>query len=412
MSSIAQRLQVFNQSRDPEVLPIKYQAMRENAFAFYRGTCHLFYEDWPPDSALNAAPKAWICGDLHWQNFGCYKGDNRLVYFNINDFDEAVLAPCTWDLVRLLVSIRVGAHALAMKETQADSICAAFLATYTKVLARGRVRNVEEGQTKGIVRNLLFQVRTRNRGIFLDSRTVLADGRRSLTIDGRRALAVTEDDRAAVSRLIMQWAERQIDPQRFTVIDVARRITGVGSLGVERYVILVEGKGSPNRNYLLDLKAQPGSSLQPYLILPQPHWQSEAERVVTIQRWVQSVPPALLMPVSFRGKTFVLRELQPTDDKINITLLNGKVGRLEKLVKTLAKVTAWGQLRSAGRQGADAAYDFMDFASNKKWQKLLLEYARHYTEIVKEDFAEFCQAYDAGVFAEPAVPEVTSSGEQ
>jgi uncharacterized protein (DUF2252 family) len=411
MSSVAERLQIFNQSRDPEVLPIKYQAMRENAFAFYRGTCHLFYEDWPADSALNTAPKAWICGDLHWQNFGCYKGDNRLAYFNINDFDEAVLAPCTWDVARLLVSIRVGAHALEMKEAQADSICADCLATYTKALARGRVRNVEEDQTKGIVRDLIFQVRTRNRGNFLDSRTTLTDGRRSLTIDGKRALAVTEEDRAAVSKLIMQWAERQIDPHLFTVIDVARRIAGVGSLGIERYVILVEGKGSPNSNYLLDLKAQTGSSLQPYLILPQPHWQSEAERCVTAQRWVQSVPPALLMPVLFKDKAFVLHELQPTDDKINSTLLNGKVKRLEKLVKTLAKVTAWGQLRSAGHQGADAAYDFIDFSSDKKWQKLLLEYSRHYTEIVKEDYAEFCQAYDAGVFAQPVAPVVTSSEE-
>jgi uncharacterized protein (DUF2252 family) len=185
----------------------------------------------------------------------------------------------------------------------------------------------------------------------------------------------------------------------FTVIDVARRIAGVGSLGIERYVILVEGKGSPNSNYLLDLKAVSGSSLQPYLMLPQPHWQSEAERVVTVQRWVQTVPPALLVPIALNDKSFVLRELQPTDDKINSSLLNGEVGRLEKLVKTLAKVTAWGQLRSAGHRGADAAYDFIDFASDTKWQKLLLEYAQYYTQVVKQDFAEFCQAYDVGVFS-------------
>src|SRR5215470_15156644 len=127
MSSIAERLQTFNRLRDPQLLQMKYKAMSENPFAFYRGTCHLFYEDWPTSSALNVAPKAWICGDLHWQNFGCYKGDNRLVFFNINDFDEAVLAPCTWDLTRLLVSLRVGAHTLAMKERQANSICARFL---------------------------------------------------------------------------------------------------------------------------------------------------------------------------------------------------------------------------------------------------------------------------------------------
>lgn len=411
MSDIAERLQTFNRLRDSQLLQMKYKAMRENPFAFYRGTCHLFYEDWPADSALNTAPKAWICGDLHWQNFGCYKGDNRLVYFNINDFDEAVLAPCTWDLARLLVSIRVGAHALAMKESYANSICARFLATYTKRLARGRVRIVEEDQTKGIVHDLIFQVRTRNRTSFLDSRTTLTNGQRSLLVDGLHALPVTEEKRAAVSALITQWGMRQIDAQFFRVLDVARRIAGVGSLGIERYVILVEGKGSPNRNFLLDLKAEPGSSLQPYLTLSQPHWSSEAERVVSIQRWVQTVPPALLVPVSFDKKSFVLRELQPTDDKINSTLLNGKGARLEKLVKTLAKVTAWGQLRSAGRQGADAAYDFFGFASDSKWQKALLAYALHYTETVKKDYTEFCQAYDDGVFSQPVASVVSSEEE-
>ncbi|NJK53097.1 MAG: DUF2252 family protein, partial [Leptolyngbyaceae cyanobacterium SU_3_3] len=68
-----------------------------NAFVFLRGSCHLFYEDLPTDSRLDAAPHTWICGDLHLQNFGSYKGDDRLVYFDINDFDEAALAPCTWD---------------------------------------------------------------------------------------------------------------------------------------------------------------------------------------------------------------------------------------------------------------------------------------------------------------------------
>ncbi len=46
------------------------------------------------------------------ENFGSYKGDNRQVYFDINDFDEGALAPASWDLVRLLASIQCGADAL------------------------------------------------------------------------------------------------------------------------------------------------------------------------------------------------------------------------------------------------------------------------------------------------------------
>ncbi|MFM6271696.1 MAG: DUF2252 family protein, partial [Dolichospermum sp.] len=73
-------------------------------FYFFRGTCHLFYEDLSENSGMNLAPLTWICGDLHLENFGSYKGNNRLVYFDINDFDEAVIAPCTWEIVRFITS--------------------------------------------------------------------------------------------------------------------------------------------------------------------------------------------------------------------------------------------------------------------------------------------------------------------
>ena len=82
---IVKRLTNFNQNRDTERLALKYKAMSKDAFAFLRGSCHLFYEDWHNDSPLDATPAAWICGDLHLENFGCYKGDNRLVYFDINE---------------------------------------------------------------------------------------------------------------------------------------------------------------------------------------------------------------------------------------------------------------------------------------------------------------------------------------
>ena len=104
------RIRQFNQGRDPDRLALKYELMRQNAFAFLRGTYHLFYERLPRAPVFRQAPVTWVCGDLHFQNFGSYKGDDRLVFFDMNDFDEAALAPCTWDLVRFLASILVGAR--------------------------------------------------------------------------------------------------------------------------------------------------------------------------------------------------------------------------------------------------------------------------------------------------------------
>ncbi|GAC1677371.1 MAG: DUF2252 domain-containing protein [Ktedonobacteraceae bacterium] len=398
MNNIAERLRAFNQDRNPQLVQLKYQMMRADAFAFYRGTCHLFYQDWPAQSPLNSAPLAWICGDLHWQNLGSYKGDNRLVYFNFNDFDEAELAPCTWDLARLLVSFLISADVLSAKDSQMFKLCSYFLSVYKYEIERGRVHIVQAEKTTGIVHDLLFQVKKRARKDFLDSRTTLTEEGRKLVVDGKRALAATPVEHKRVSRVVEHWGSKQLNPGFYKVLDVARRIAGVGSLGVERYVVLVEGHGSPDRNYLLDLKAAAPSSLQPYLITQQPHWNNEAERVVSIQRWVQGVPPALLAAVELDKAWYVLRELQPSEDKVNVALLNDKLESLEKLVKAIARVVAWGQLRGAGRQGVANALDLSKFASAKRWEENLLTYARFYARQVRADFEEFCGAYDHGAF--------------
>ena len=66
------RILTQNQGRDPERLQRKYAAMRRDPFTFLRGTCHLFYADWPQTSPLNDAPATWLCGDIHFENFGSY----------------------------------------------------------------------------------------------------------------------------------------------------------------------------------------------------------------------------------------------------------------------------------------------------------------------------------------------------
>src|SRR5262250_1305437 len=104
MSNVEERITQFNRSFSENSLKIKYERMSENAFSFFRGTCHLFYEDLAKENNLAPSPQVWICGDLHLENFGSYKADNRLVYFDLNDFNEAVLAPSAWELLRMTTS--------------------------------------------------------------------------------------------------------------------------------------------------------------------------------------------------------------------------------------------------------------------------------------------------------------------
>ncbi|HYP33153.1 MAG TPA: DUF2252 family protein [Burkholderiaceae bacterium] len=401
MIDVVDSLLQFNRGRDPERLAMKFERMRANAFAFLRGSCHLFYDRLPLAGAFaaDAAPHAWICGDAHLENFGSYKGDNRLAYFDLVDFDEATLAPLTWDLVRFLASVLVADDAVKASGDQVERLCEEFLEAYAAVLACGKAGWVERDTAEGLVQALLDDVRCRTRPEFLDRRTVRQGKRRTIRVDGKRALAADADQRAAVVALMDDVARRAPDPSFYEVIDVARRIAGTGSLGVDRFMVLVRGKGSPDGNYLLDLKQALPSAPQRRVTIRQPAWRTEAERVVALQRRMQAMSMAFLEAVDWKGASYILRGLQPTEDRVSLCAPEAGFGGIRGAIRTMAGVMASAHLRSGGRQGSAIADDFVAFgAAVAKWKAPMLEAARQAAHQVEADFALFAGAYDRGQF--------------
>jgi uncharacterized protein (DUF2252 family) len=395
MSAIVGEILKFNAGREPERLAIKYRTMRQNAFAFMRGTCHLFYRDWPAgDRKLNAAPAAWICGDLHLENFGCYKGDNRQVYFDLNDFDEAALAPATWELGRWLTSIVVAAETLALSRPDALALCRLGVESYSAALREGNSRWLERETAKGMIKDLLDPLRRRVRKNFLDGRTTVKKGQRTLKLDGKRALELATRDKEAIMAFVRDFARTRPNPAFFQPLDAARRIAGTGSLGLDRTVILVVGRGSPDGNFLLDLKQAVPSALRPYLKVKQPEWQSEAERVITVQRWAQAISPAFLNVVDHNDRKFVLKGLQPASDKLALTGWNGKHKRLERVITSMGELIAWSHLRSCGRSGSASADDWVAFGRSEDWQAPLLAYADEYGRKIASDWDEYAKEFD------------------
>lgn len=399
--NIVKQIRNFNADREPERLALKYRHMRSDPFVFLRATCHLFYARLPLEPVMRKAPAAWACGDLHLENFGSYKGDNRQVYFDLNDFDEALLAPLTWDPVRGLASILVAGNSLHRDPAVPPHLCDLFLDVYARTLVDGKPRWVERETAMPPVSDLLQAVRQRSRSTFLDTRTVLQGRRRRIRIDGRKALAATPQQHATVKTFVADFAVRQPVPRFFEVLDVARRIAGNGSLGVDRYIVLVHGKGSPDGNYLLDLKQALPASPLPRVPLRQPAWTDDAQRVVTVQQRMQAIAMAFLHPVHMGGIPYVLRALQPSEDRVALagTGIRHPQARLEHLVTVMAQCLAWAQLRSSGRGGSADADELIDFAQGRKWRRQLMEVARHCAAEVDGDWKVFCAAYDAGAFA-------------
>lgn len=403
MPDVIHAIQTFNAGRDPERLALKYTNMRASPFVFLRGTCHLFYRRLPDAPVLAEAPAVWCCGDLHLQNFGSYKGDNRLVYFDINDFDESALAPASWDLVRFLASVLVGAGSMDLKKKEAGELCDAFLDGYCLTLVSGKAGWVERETARGLIGDLLDSLKGRLRPAFLDSRTELKGKRRRLRVDNGKALPATDEARAKVTKLIGDLAESRDDPRFYEVLDVARRIAGTGSLGVDRYVILVRGKDSPDGNYLLDLKETLPSSLTPYLKTPQPAWKTQAERVVEVERRLQAVPAAFLKPIRVAKRDYVLRDLQPTSDRISLDEGRSGFDAVRGVVTEMGRILASAQLRSGGRDGSAIADELIAFGQGA-WRTALLAVARDCAVQVQKDWKIYSEALDDGAFAAVGSP--------
>jgi uncharacterized protein (DUF2252 family) len=387
--------------RAPDLLAMKYAKMATDPFVFLRGACNLFYDALPSDPLFSKPPLAWACGDLHFENFGSYKGDDRLVYFDVNDFDEAALAPCTWDLVRLLTSVLCGAGMLGSTEDEAIDASRSMIQAYREALSRGKPLWVERDNVEGPIADLLDGLKQRKREDFLDQRTTRHKGSRSIKIDSGKALPVDEAQRQKVASFMKDFAGTQDKPGFYKVLDIARRIAGTGSLGVERYVILVEGKGAPDGGYLVDLKQARPSSLAAALAsfnLKQPEMSDEAVRVVTIQRRMQAVDHAFLQAVQVNGAAFVLKGLQPSEDRLDLGSWGRDAKSFAQVTTAMGRILAWDQLRAAGRQGAANADELAEFAQGSGWTDQILDAARTMRDTTRQQWQAFKAAYEAGRF--------------
>lgn len=385
-----------NVGRDPERLAMKYARLRADAFAFLRGTAALFYVRAPQAKSLHDAPTAWACGDAHLENFGCYKGDNRLVYFDVNDFDEAAIAPCPVDILRLAASIRVAGRAQGAPPRRAARNAETAMAAWLEAVASGKAQWVERDTATGPVRERLDRARSRTRQSFLDARTELGPRGRRIRLDGRRAAAALPVERKAVQALLAEVDHSGARPRGFyRVIDVARRIAGTGSLGLERFVVLVSGKGSPAGNYLLDLKAAVPSALAQRSRTRRPRAVDEAQRVVRAQRLMQAVPIAFLMPVRLGGRAFLLRDLQPAEDRLSVSQARDDPA-VGDAFATMGRLLGWAQLRASGHARAAAADALIAYAARPKRLASLAALAEEWAERVESDWLDYCRAYDAG----------------
>jgi uncharacterized protein (DUF2252 family) len=398
MMKLTERIRLFNQGLLPEMVKLKYEAMAENPFRFYRGTCHLFYEDLAAAKALPLSPLTWISGDLHLENFGSYRGDNKLVYFDLNDFDEALLAPASYEVARMVTSIFIAFDSLKIERKKAEKLAGLFLKTYCATLATGKAISIDPRTARGIVRDFLKAAEQSKKKLLIRKRTISKKHKLMLSPKDERHFKLDKDLRRELKAHIAQWIATSSDgPYNYKVISAVFRLAGTGSVGLQRYLFLLKSTNTRNKYFFVDMKQARKSSVLPFTTVQQLHWKTEADRVISIQQRMQNVSASLLSTTLFRGESFIIQELQPVKDTINFKMLKDNFRDMYQVIDHMATLTASAQLRSGGIQGSATIDELMAYGGDQGWQDAVLNYAQSYAESMKHYFKSYKRRYKAGL---------------
>ena len=332
------------------------------------------------------------------ENFGSFKSDNRQVYFDLNDFDEGLVAPAIWEIYRMVTSIFVAFESLDIEGNKAVHMAELFLKTYGDALKKGKPDYIEQNTAKGIVKDFLSAVCKRKQKDILEKKTGGHKGKLELLLDDPRHIELDKSTKYQLMSHITDWLKHDGDsPYNYKVIDAVFRLAGTGSLGLKRYAVLLKSLNENGEKYLLlDVKQAVPSCLQPFIQIKQPIWEHEADRVVTIQKIMQNRSAALLSTMFYNDNQYIVEEIQPTRDKINFKLVKKDYRNMCRVIIDMAVLTASSQLRSAGRKGSSLPEDFMEFGRDKAWQQEVLNYTMRYSHVFKGDFENYKKDYIKG----------------
>ena len=401
--------QNFNRAfarRNPELLRLKVARMAASPFAFFRGSFHLFARDSLdhlcelPSLEIRPELELDVVGDIHSENFGTFDGGDGCVHYDINDFDETTHGRFDFDVRRQAASVILACQERGDSLTDATAAGVAFLGHYTdtvtRLLTKGRNldHDISDKSACGCaaVDRLVQTAAASKRPPFIEKLTKYDKGRRSL-VRSPHYFNLPDDERQQALRLLEDYRKRMPPPPLpnfYEPEDVCGRVSGIGSMGRLRYVVLVTGKGSKDaRNRLLEFKEARPSAYDLYrgrdsdaaALL------GRAERVITVQGASQaSSNPRLGFAVD-GGQSFQVRELGPHDTRLDWKTLKG-AAEVQDVARVQAAVLARVHARSAARV-VGVANPLAEFREPAAFCQRKLAFALSYADLSRQDFNHF-----------------------
>jgi uncharacterized protein (DUF2252 family) len=410
------------QSRVPELVPIRHGRMLVSAFTFFRGAALPMAADLAgtPASGL----RVQLCGDAHLSNFGAFASPERNLVLDVNDFDETLPGPFEWDVKRLAASFAVAGRDSGFPAKTRRKIVLAAAEGYRTTMrtfaqqplldvwyahldieqAINQFRSQLKKKRLKAAKGLLAKAHASDSTKAVRKLTTMADGRRQIISDPPMIAPIEEvyaDVQAsaiyAEIRTVLGKYGRTLQSDRrhlleqYSLVQVARKVVGVGSVGTRAWIVLMDGGDAVEPLFLQAKEAQP-SVLAQYCGGSQ--YANEGERVVAGQHLMQAESDIFLGWTRATGpdgvdRDFYVRQLKDWKFSAPIELM------LPAGMAVYAGLCGWTLARAHARSGdriALAAY----LGGSAAFDQAIADFAESYADQNESDYAALQSAVKDG----------------
>jgi uncharacterized protein (DUF2252 family) len=410
-------------TRVPELVPIRYGRMLVSPFTFYRGAALIMASD------LTVTPRSGLqvqcCGDAHLSNFGVFASPERRLVFDINDFDETLPGPWEWDVKRLAVSMLIAAQYNGFAVKEQEQVVLDTVAEYRTAMASfAAMKNLEVWYTHLDIEDTIAQLgsqftpkqvkrtektlakaRTRDSMSAFSKLTTVLDGQPRIVADpplivtidelaegeGRDALFGGLQEQLRAYRSTLQY-DRRVLLEEFELVDFARKVVGVGSVGTRAWIALLLGRDGKDPLFL-QMKEAEASVLEGFL--GPSGFENHGERVVTGQHLMQATSDIFLGWVHIESgldgkeRDFYGRQLKDWKGSAEVEQM------VPAGMAAYGKLCGWTLARAHARSGdriAIAAY----LGQGTSFDRAIVEFSKAYAEQNERDYKALLAAVESG----------------
>ena len=424
-------LEEQNATREPDLVPVRHGRMMVSPFTFYRGAAKIMAADLKdtPTAGLDAQ----LCGDAHLSNFGGFASPERVLLFDLNDFDETLPGPFEYDVKRMAASFTIAARNNGFTAAQARTASLASASAYREAMLRfadmgvmeiwyskvsaqdvldavgaaaREAKGSDKKQAKTLQKNaakIAEKARTRDSTQALSKLAEIVDGR--YRIISQPPVIVPARDLPEMYGFSVEEIEHMVREQfreyraslrddrrhlleRFEVIDIARKVVGVGSVGTRAFIVLLQGRDQQDPLFL-QVKEATKSVLEDHL--PKSHYRQAGERVVQGQRMMQAASDIYLGWSKGVQDNRFLYWRQLRDMKVSATVETMGPGTLAGYAKFCAATLARAHARS-GDPVSIASY----LGKKDLFDHSIADFSERYADQNDRDYAAFCDAIRSG----------------